>query len=291
MDNDKAIVTLAIGKRFRDSWKETCQDNWGRYAKKHGYDVICIDTPLDTSDRAQHRSPAWQKCLILSQEFSPRYRRIVWIDADILINSATAPDICEGVELGKVGAVEMMSTPTPELHKEALERFRDLWGWEGTGLEERGPGRQYYVNMGMRPDFDQVVHTGALVLSPEHHRALLEKVYYEYEDKGGRKWHMEMPALSYELLKADKVQWIDGRFNVDWNVQEILHYPFLANQDRARGMVNRFRRQLNRRLFHTQRACMTASFSLGYFLHIGGGETLELMKVVDTWANWTEILL
>ena len=147
--NDKAIVTLAIGKRYHDAWKETCEVNWGRYAKKHGYDLICISEPLDTSERARKRSPAWQKCLILSQDFSARYKRIVWIDADILINSAAAPDICEGIPLEKVAAVEEMSLPTPELHKEALKRLNESRGWKGVAagragareavLQEHGP--------------------------------------------------------------------------------------------------------------------------------------------------------
>ncbi len=68
MKQSKALVTLAIGEKYLHHWKNFAQNNWQKYADKHGYDLICIDTPLDTSERAQARSPAWQKCLILSQE-------------------------------------------------------------------------------------------------------------------------------------------------------------------------------------------------------------------------------
>ena len=143
--------------------------------------------------------------------------------------------------------------------------------------------------MGLPPDFDQVVQTGVLVLSPTHHRALFEKVYYEYEDKGGREFHMEMPPLSYELLKADLVHWIDGRFNVNWIYEAILHYPFLANLDKTPGTVGRVKRRVGRWVLHVQQACMTTAFSLGYFLHIGGGDTFRLMKwvnaVADSWMD------
>lgn len=95
MKKSKAIVTLAIVEEYLQIWKSFAQDNWQKYADKYGYDLICIDTPLDTSERAQARSPAWQKCLILSQEFSQNYEQIVWIDLDILINTSIAPSIVE----------------------------------------------------------------------------------------------------------------------------------------------------------------------------------------------------
>src|ERR1035437_3334002 len=73
MNRTKAIVTLAIGDRYLRHWKHTCEANWRAYAARHDFDVICIDKPLDDSERARKRSPAWQKCLVLSQEFSQRY--------------------------------------------------------------------------------------------------------------------------------------------------------------------------------------------------------------------------
>lgn len=82
MKHSKAIVTLAIGNNFLERWKSLCQLNWQQYADKHGYALVCIDTPLDNSERAQQRSPSWQKCLILSQEFAQQYERVVWIDSE-----------------------------------------------------------------------------------------------------------------------------------------------------------------------------------------------------------------
>ena len=64
----KAIVTLAIGDRYLQHWRSTCEANWNAYGAQHGFDVICLDQPLDDSARARNRSPAWQKCLILGQD-------------------------------------------------------------------------------------------------------------------------------------------------------------------------------------------------------------------------------
>jgi len=37
--------------------------------------------------------------------------------------------------------------------------------------------QDYYASYGIAADFDQVVHTGVLVLSPSHHRYLLARLY------------------------------------------------------------------------------------------------------------------
>src|SRR5206468_4184434 len=113
-----AIVTLTMSARHRALWGAHCRDNWEDYAAPHGYDVICIDRPLDRSDRARRRSPTWQKCLILGQPFAERYERIVWMDSDVLINPA-APSIVDGVPLDRVGAVDEYATPTEELYRQS----------------------------------------------------------------------------------------------------------------------------------------------------------------------------
>ena len=58
MKNQKAIVTIAIGEMYLECWKKYCQPNWQAYAHKYGYDLICLEHPLDLSSRAKLRSPA-----------------------------------------------------------------------------------------------------------------------------------------------------------------------------------------------------------------------------------------
>jgi hypothetical protein len=264
MSARKAIVTLAIGDQYYQPWKKWCKPNWQAYASKHGYDLICIDRPLDNSDRAKRRSPAWQKCLILNQDFAQRYERIVWLDSDILINSASAPCVTAGVPVDKVGAVEATSAPTREWFSHALTRLYQLWGSEAV---INYSAQEYYNNHGLPSGFNEVVQTGVLVLSPKYHRQLLEKTYNEYEEKGGREWHMEMRPLSYELLKAGAVQWIDHRFNLNWVEQQILYYPFLVTLDSRHAPADRF------------------------FFHLGGGSMATLERVDARAQSWRDCTL
>src|SRR5262249_51582240 len=117
-----AIATLYIGDKYRAMWERYCRASWHHYAKQHGYDLIPFHQPLDTSPRGTSRSPAWQKCLIL--EALKQYERIVWLDADIVINPQS-PSIVENVPIGKVGGVISGSYLHPDLKGIFLSRVRN----------------------------------------------------------------------------------------------------------------------------------------------------------------------
>jgi hypothetical protein len=285
----KAIVTLALGEKYLTTWRRVCEANWSAYAQKHGYDIVCIDAPLDSSARARQRSPSWQKCLILGQDAIRKYERVVWVDADILINVGAAPSIVEGVPADKVGAVEALSAPTKDIYVQTLQRLYDFW--HSTSLINY-TGREYYANWGLQADFDEVVQCGVLVLSPRHHRVLLEKTYDTYEEKGGREWHMEMRPLSYELVRAGAVCWIDHRFNLNWGEQRALHYPFLldAGQPGRTSVTARVQRKLRLvsapRRRRVSQLCATVAFLNSFMLHFGGSDLADMELVDLNVSSW-----
>ena len=159
MKNQKAIVTIAIGGTYYASWKKFCEPGWKQSADTYGFDLVCLESPLDTSERASARSVAWQKCLILGQDFAGTYDQIVWIDSDILIN-ACAPDITTGVPLDKAGATEDASySDTGHMF---LKRAFKLW----PGAVINYTPQEYYSKYGLPADCDRVLNTGVLVVSP-----------------------------------------------------------------------------------------------------------------------------
>lgn len=130
MSNSKVIVTMAVGDRYLADWRKVCESNWRAYAKRHGYDIICIDYLLDESPRGRARRLTWQKCLILEQESVQRYDRVVWLDADILINADLAPCMTDGVPPEKIGVLDSWWEPTPGWRQECLKRMYEYWGKE-----------------------------------------------------------------------------------------------------------------------------------------------------------------
>ncbi|MFB8787487.1 MAG: hypothetical protein U7123_01205 [Potamolinea sp.] len=295
MKNNKAIVTLAIGKRYLNNWKKLCESNWQKYAKKHGYDLICIDSPLDTSERAQKRSPAWQKCLILSQDVSQQYERIVWIDSDILINSELAPCIVKDVPIDKVGATNEWASPAPHLYSQALARRNEYFKYAGIDFVNDDTPQKFYSNYGLYPKFDSTVQTGVMVFSPQHHRQILEKVYFEYEEKGKSEWNYEMRPLSWELLNADCVHWIDHRFNLIWLEYLCLHYPFILDQSLPRFLekIKDKGQRLSLKMGipprpSLKKQCANTAFLNSFFLHFAGrGFDLVLVDTkTNLWLNF-----
>jgi hypothetical protein len=293
MNPTKAIITLAIGQYYRDRWYKVCHANWHRYAEFHGYDVICIDRPLDESPRAQSRSPCWQKCLFLSDERVKKYDRVVWLDSDILINP-NSPCIVEAVPEEKVGAVEMfacLSESFPGIRRGETESLQDraiqFWGWQNIFRSSQ----EFYSISGLPDTFTQMIQTGVMVLSPAYHQSILEQAYYNHDDSVEHRG--EMQHLSYEIVKANCVHWLDYRFNRLWFECLLRDYPFLLPHITLDNRVIRTWKRITRgnpvlppKKIAT--ACLTTAFINNYFLHFAG--TGEYMPWVDTMvSDWSEL--
>ena len=264
----KALLTLVVGDKYSRNFERYCERLWTDYARRNGFDVIIIDGLLDTSQRAVSRSPAWQKCLVLSHPKVCDYDQVVWIDADVLINP-NSPDIVRGVPTKMIGAVDEYATPNQEERRLYFERLYEHHSRRGAQYLNDLSASDYHGNFGLKGEFHSVVQTGVMVLSPKHHRELLEHVYYTYEDKGSARWHYEMRPLSYEIQRNDYVFWIDPKFNMIWPFVKQLHYPFLFF--RKEPLLKKRLRKLGLNLeksLHTK--CATAAFLNNYFLHFAG---------------------
>jgi hypothetical protein len=211
-----AIVTLAIGRDYIDRFEKYCRKPWTAYAKRHGFDIFVFAEPLDTSDRAKRRSPAWQKCLVLNAPSIGNYERVVWVDADICINPM-APSILDGVPVERIGATDEHRFPTPDRRKALLHEIIAASPETG-GLDKRfwrawlDPGA-WHAYMGLPRGQAHIVQTGVMVMSPRHHRELLEHVYQSYDDGGSNLFNYEMRPLSHEIQLRGFQHWIDPRFN------------------------------------------------------------------------------
>ncbi len=222
----------------------------------------------------------------MGEESVNKYDRVVWVDADVLINSANAPCIVEGVAVDKVGVAPEWATPNEQLSAEARDRLFETWGI----MDEKNE-RGTYAKYGIPAQFDRIVQDGIMVLSQSHHRWILEKVYHECEETG----FGEMPWLSYELLKADCVQWLDPRFSTVGSVHKALYYPFLLHKPHTKpSFFNRIKGKLlskgrpGRLVDRRASECATTALINTFFLHFAG--TAREMRLVDLEAtSWRDL--
>lgn len=276
----KAIVTLIVGKRYKANFNKYCQSLWSLYAKKHGFDLIVIDDYLDNSPRAQSRSVAWQKCLILSHPDVQKYDQVVWVDSDIMINPCS-PDICANVPIEKIGVVDEYASPSREEHSSYRERVHDYWSRQNIKFLSSLNATQFHQDFGLEGNFESIVQTGTMVLSPVHHQKLLEHVYYDYEDKGKAYYNYEMRPLSYEILKNDLAFWLDPKFNQLWILLKQFHYPFLESHHNSMNKAAiKVLKKINLARVALNKKCVTTAFMNNYFLHFAA--TSYDMRYVNT---------
>ena len=159
----KLSLRLAIGDRYRSSSGKNFAAAIGpQYADKHGYDLLCLDKPLDSSARAAARSPAWQKCLILSADFAKSYEQIVWVDSDILINKSCAPCIASSVPVENVGGVNLWSAPGVAEFQRALFRLNQIWRPRRAPEDEPSCDGLLYLEWGLPNGFNEIITTSFL---------------------------------------------------------------------------------------------------------------------------------
>jgi hypothetical protein len=216
-----AIVTIVIGEHYAATWMRLSHATWVSYAKIYDLDLIVIACPLDSSERAVARSPAWQKLLILNQPWSKNYERIIWLDSDIVIaphalNIMDAAGPAEKVSLtisgGRISDAERLLF-VERLYDVQFQPDVEQMIW--TGEVEKN-----YSDHKVTPH-DTMFNTGVLVVSPAHHNDLFLQCY-EGEHVGRL---YEQPMLSHEIIQRDLAHLISSRFN--WGLQEglLLYLP------------------------------------------------------------------
>lgn len=229
MTHQRALVTITLGDGYGKLWQHHVRPNWETYAARHHADVIAFDEPLDTSPRAVGRKPSWQKLLILEQPQMQAYKQVVWLDADILLHPQ-AEWIGEGISPELVGAVDEYAYPTPELHHRAMLQLYRFWQAHNIPYANNPTAETFYTVGGYPQTFDRAVQVGMLVLSPPHHREILRYVYDNYTQTNLAGLAGEMRPLSYELVRANLVQWMPTAWHAIWSIEKQLHYPFLTTE-------------------------------------------------------------
>jgi hypothetical protein len=216
-----AVITICIGGDYFSIWETMCRNNWELYCDKYRYDLIVVSDYLDASDRGRSRSPAWQKLLVMDQSWAHCYKRIVWVDADI-IASRDAPDVMEAVpDETKIG-ISLSGGQMSEAEQHIfIERF---YGVVLTPEMARVAWRKHHRKTLDRigaPVNAPMLNTGVMVMSRQHHATLLRSIYAQ--DLDTRLY--EQPFISAELSRFGLAEIISPRFN--WDVHEILVMNFV----------------------------------------------------------------
>ncbi|WP_207476463.1 hypothetical protein [Arenibaculum pallidiluteum] len=277
--SDTVVVSVVCGEAYQQSFRQWYLPTWERYCRRHGFDLFLIEAPIDRNVDLSVKSIHWQKLLVASLPPMKRYARMVWIDADILINDGIAPDITAGVPEGSIGVVD--ATPWMTEADDVFNQYGRFLFLDALSMSAaRGAdGRRVVVAdmsvadmyrlKGLVPPCDRFINTGVFVCSPRLHGDFLFDVYLRY---GRDLWDFENSAMSWEILRSGMQHFIDPRFNAVWIWEAAKHYPFLYDLDFYNANHDVVRR------------CVNACFRNNFFLHFASREAKLLPPVVDTGA-------
>jgi hypothetical protein len=238
----KAIVTLAVGDEYQALWNQKARPSWERYAKRHGYELIALHEPIDTSPLGQ-RPMSWQKLLILGHPSVANFERVLWLDCDVIINDLAAPCAVANTPPEKIGAVMDMSLLS---HPGMMFSFEKVNNWHGSNASFC---QKIYELNGLTAPGPYFINGGVLVFS-QAHRGLLEHIYRTYNE--ARYSYYEQISLSYELLTRRLHHPLLPQFNALWLEYKAAAYPF----------VESFRQLLP--------LCIAVTLRNSYFLHFAG---------------------
>jgi hypothetical protein len=230
MANSVAIATMVVGDRYRDLWQRFCLPNWRVYAARHGFDICVIDHPLDTGEIARQRGFSWQKLLMGRVGELRAYDRVIWIDADIVINAREAPSIIEGVPRDRIGAVHYHALLRQPLFAAAHKRLC-------RGQSPEDFGARVFQEHGLSGDPRQLIQGGVLVV-PRDLLGFLEQIYRKYAVSGSEQ-QQEQPFVSHELAAAGLTHFLDDRFNAVWYEYKCGFYLVDGRLALNREMVRR----------------------------------------------------
>lgn len=244
-----ALATITIGDGSRSMWETVFAPSWREYVSHVGYTLEHFTEPIEPSDR----HPSWQKLLLAGHERLAEYDRIVWLDHDILI-APGAPPIHEDVPDGKIGAVTWKGSMEDPLYFAA---FQAQWRNNNAAwvVASRITSFADLLACAGYPRTDDWMNAGVFVFQPQH-----AELFREVYDHGlsGPTTSLEQAALTNMLCRTHKhlCHPLDRRFNVIWDFERLLYYPFVDSLYPESTIIMR---------------CVDATLRRCHMLHFAGG--------------------
>jgi hypothetical protein len=220
------LITLAIGDKYLQMYNLLFRKSQENYAKKYGYDFMVLDKFISSETNFSNQHPhliSFQKILVCSQSFSSKYDIIIFIDADILINTNTPP-LHNLKDWGNnIGIVDEYSQPTPELRIQ-LQKNNN---WETTATD-------YYKLAGLDINTNKLLNTGVLVMQPKKHSQFLVNIYNKYAKQAinhFRGFNYEQSCIGYELQINNNYILIDNKWNALWALYKNIGNKYKTLQE------------------------------------------------------------
>ena len=262
----KALITLTT-QHYKETWERTCSASWVKWATKNNYSIIQFKNELDTSDRAKHRSHAWQKLLAMASDEAQEFDYCYWIDADIFINP-NSPDPAETIDRSKISVTIETGSP----YSQDPLAIKQCWleAYKASHNDISWDKRGYFEGWGFDSKNRPLFNTGLVGFSPKKHSSFFEDIYARWEEGGGDTLWGEMIPVNL-AIQAKQYQVLDPRYNR-------LAFPWSCawSSQKTRGTANALLNATED--MNSEDDFIRRIFNESYFLHLAGAGPVRFEK-------------
>lgn len=254
-----AIVTLAVGSEYYNSWLNNSSKLWIQYCQKNQVGLFIQVDSLDT--RANAKKVTWQK-LLLPSELKKQFPEVVnfcYLDSDILVNPF-AENVFDLINPNKVNLVSQFKNLPFDLRtaQKMVSLNRNFWYSSEYPLDSSihmGP-KDIFRHHKFR-EFDDYACMGFIAGSIENLSIHFNAIYEKYDSNlysltnGG-----DEPILNFEFQSELDIEWLPYKFQAIWIFEMSTKYDFLYD-------LNFYSRELVSR-------CVDSVLAQNVFLHFAG---------------------
>jgi len=228
------IATIAIGKRYYSNWKKYVLKNWLNYCKKNSIGLLVVYKELVDKKHNNWKSPNWQKLLIgnLLQKNKIDISNICYLDTDILINPL-APNVFDKFNKNKISLVSQVKNIPYQLDE---IRRKIAFNRHHFYSKKYPLDSSLFMSLNQIYKFHQVptqndyACSGFFIFNIKNHSDILKKIFDKYNINTKTLTGGEEPLFNYEILKNNKIQWLDYKFQALWIYEICYRFPFLYEQ-------------------------------------------------------------
>ncbi len=255
------IVTIAIGKKYFNSWKKYALPGWKKYCDRHKIGLIVFNNDLNSKKDKFWKKATWQKFLIGSTLEKEKLfvKNVCYLDTDIIINYIGAPNIFNFYNEKTFGLVSQINNlPLPRDYAlKSIAFNRNYFYSKKYPLDSAlfmTPEQTFeFHNLKKFKDF---ACAGLFIFNVKNHGSMMERWYRKYKSDYETLTAGDQPILNYEIQKFGKITWLDYKFQALWYYEMAWKYPFLYDRENSTKK--------------DEVKCIEATLSANYFLHFPG---------------------
>ena len=266
----KALITLTT-QHYNSIWEHSCSTSWNKWAARNNYSIIRFKNKIDDSNRANHRSHAWQKLLAMASTEAQDFDYCYWTDADILINP-NSPDPTGSIDTSKISVTIETGSPYSKDPQEIKQSW--LRAYKASHNDIPWDKRGYFEGWGFDSKKRPLLNTGLIGFSPKKHSSFFRDIYSFWEEGGTDTLWGEMIPVNL-AIQAKQYQVLDSRYNR-------LAFPWSCawSSQKTRRTANALLNAATE--INSEDDFIRQIFNESYFLHLAGAGPERFQKYSDT---------